>query len=164
MLVSCLLQPPPASAWHSVPLATTTGCVSLLAIAALFGAPAFSAGTLSWLAGQTCTLALPMAVHLCRTASEGAEHSMLVRAWLLLCSPHAWLAEAPMVVPGVAALLGAWLGAFAAPLDWGQAWQAWPVASWYSFLALYCCGWLAVACRTAGGSGCGACRRPMSPP
>ena len=26
-------------------------------------------------------------------------------------------------------LLGAWLGAFASPLDWGMWWQQWPIAS-----------------------------------
>lgn len=41
-------------------------------------------------------------------------------------------------------LVGAWLGAFAVPLDWDRAWQPWPISSAYAAFATY-----TVACALA---------------
>jgi len=34
-------------------------------------------------------------------------------------------------IPGVGAIIGAWLGALVIPLDWDRPWQVWPVSCVY---------------------------------
>lgn len=39
-------------------------------------------------------------------------------------------------------MVGAWVGAWAVPLDWDRPWQPWPISSSYGALAAYCAGML----------------------
>ncbi len=124
--------------------------LSVLALAALFGAPLASARTYRWLALQALLVAAPAAAHL--------------RAWvdvpLLLCQPEAWPRAAPLLVPAAGALFGSWAGAVVIPLDWGTAWQAWPIGSTYGSVVGFALGSLIL-----GVARCAAavCPRRVSP-
>lgn len=48
--------------------------------------------------------------------------------------------ELSAAIPAIAAVLGAFLGAFPMPLDWGSDWQVWPVSSVIGALAGYTLG------------------------
>jgi len=83
-------------------------------------------------AGALILLGAPLTSHLTETAllalllaSLACPPALLTRKLDDLKDADLWLTELDVVLklPAGGAVLGAWLGAFALPLDWGSAWQ-----------------------------------------
>lgn len=89
--------------------------------AVLFGAPFASFATLGWSATATAAFALPFALHGPATLDAILD---------LAAHPSQWVCR-PVLLPGLMFMLGSWLGAVVIPLDWGEAWQPWPISSVY---------------------------------
>jgi hypothetical protein len=95
-------------------------------------------GAWAWLqSGFSCLPLLTLAAQLQAVAppQEGPTQLLSSQSFTglvsLLASPRERWRHRSAVWPGLGALLGAWAGALVVPLDWGTAWQVWPVSSVY---------------------------------
>lgn len=125
--------PWPRNPWllqRTVVVSWLIGAGVLYAAAAIFGAPPRKGITAIWAAAQSAVTAVPIGLW-APTSSMMELHSFLM-------FPFEWLRCHPLVVAGLASLLGAWLGSVVVPLDWGVWWQVWPIS--HSFAAVG--GWL----------------------
>jgi hypothetical protein len=117
----------------------------LFLLAVLLGAPPLHAPTLSWAAMQCAFAALPLACGWAASAGAAsgrgkggaAAAAKMPPSYFPLpslgpfASPPAFWAARGSALPAALSLAGSWAGACAAPLDWDEPWQAWPVASTY---------------------------------
>jgi phosphatidylinositol glycan class F len=128
-------------------LAAASGALSGFALlflaAVLLGAPLALRSTGVWAGAQALATSAPLALALALDASTAAAapaaaapapalalaldggFSLLLRADALAVARRRRL----LVLPALASLAGAWLGACLLPYDWGLAWQAWPEVS-----------------------------------
>lgn len=120
------------------------GTAVLLVIAFLFGAPPNFA-TCTFATAISAIVWIPASMYL-RIDSFGAHGSVAsvqpLAFYFDSSSPmlHAW--------PGVLAMLGAYLGAAAIPLDWDRWWQRWPLPCLIGALAGFPIGHLAAKVST----------------
>jgi phosphatidylinositol glycan class F len=121
-----------------------TLCFQFLAVAV--GAPPLSrfGHTLAWALLMASCTAVPA---FCRwgcadpSSSAGAGWSRC----FVYVRPQTCLEDMVVALPSYGALVGAWVGACAGPLDWEVPWQVWPIASGYGT-----CGGAAVGSILAG--------------
>ena len=119
-------------------------CFHLVAVA--MGAPLLSrcGHTLAWAILMASCTAVPAC---CRwgypnpSYSDGAGWS---RCFVYI-RPLTCLEDLAVAIPSYGALLGAWVGGCAGPLDWEVPWQVWPIASGYGT-----CGGAAAGSLVAG--------------
>lgn len=117
--------------WRAaIGLGRGTLCFHLLAVA--MGAPLLSrfGHTLAWALLMSSCIAVPAC---CRwgcsdqSSSAGGGWS---RCFVYL-RPLTCLEDMVVALPSYGALVGAWFGGCAGPLDWEVPWQVWPIASGY---------------------------------
>ena len=131
---------------RSLTLAAASGAASGFALlflaAVLLGAPLALRSTGVWAGAQALATSAPLALALALDASTSAAAAAAAPApalalaldggfsLLLRADAHAvaWRRRL-LVLPALASLAGAWLGACLLPYDWGLAWQAWPEVS-----------------------------------
>jgi hypothetical protein len=139
---------------RALALASASGAASGFALlflaAVLLGAPLALRSTGVWAGAQALATSAPLALALALDASTSTSTSASAAAAATAAAPVPALALALdggfslllradahavawrrrlLVLPALASLAGAWLGACLLPYDWGLAWQAWPEVS-----------------------------------
>ena len=107
-----------------------TLCFHVLAV--LMGAPPLSrfSHTLSWAVLMASVTAVPAC---CRFGAADPA-SPAGAGWsrcFVYARPLGSCEDMAVALPCYGALIGAWVGGCAGPLDWETAWQVWPIASGY---------------------------------